>query len=209
MSKPYIILVGGGSAGGKTTVVNEILSKLNNKDILTIKHDDYYKRRNDLTHEERKKLNYDHPNSLDNDLLLNHINCLINNEQVEKPIYDFVLNNRKDEYELITRKEIIIIEGILVLENEKLRDLADLKIFVDSDDDIRLIRRIKRDIEERGRLLDSIIKQYLTTVKPMYHKYIKPSKRYADIIILNDTKHNAAVDLVVGYIKNHLGEKHE
>ncbi|MDR2867333.1 MAG: uridine kinase [Acholeplasmatales bacterium] len=209
MNKPYIILVAGGSAGGKTTVVAEILAKLSNKDILVIKHDDYYKRRDDLNHEERKKLNYDHPSSLDNELLLTHLQALINGFAVQKPIYDFVLNNRKEEYETITGKEVIIIEGILTLENEKLRELADLKIFVDSDDDTRLIRRIKRDIEERGRDLARVIEQYLKTVKPMYHKYIRPSKRYADIIILNDIKHQAAVELVAGHIKNHLGEQHE
>jgi uridine kinase len=207
--KPFVILVSGGSASGKTTIVDEILNETKIKDCIIIKHDDYYKDQKDVPFEQRVLVNYDHPQSLDNDLLVDHLKSLISGESILKPIYSFSKYTRSDETELIEPKKVIIVEGILVLECEKLRELADLKIFVDSDDDTRLIRRIRRDIIERNRNLDSVIKQYLDTVKPMYHKYIRPSKRYADVIIMNDLKHIAAVKLVSGSIKNYIGEANE
>ncbi len=202
--KPVLICVAGGSASGKTTVVNEIIEKLSSSSVVVIKHDDYYKDLSDITLEERCKVNYDHPSSLDNELLYTHLNMLLNKQAINKPTYDFVQHNRANEIEVVKPKKVIILEGILVLDEKKIRDLADIKIFVESDDDLRFIRRLKRDMVERGRSLDSIINQYLSTVKPMYHKYIKPQKKYADIIIPNDTKHDVAVDVIVCKIKDIL-----
>lgn len=202
--KPVLICVAGGSASGKTTVVNEIIEKLQSSSVVVIKHDDYYKDLSDISLEERCKVNYDHPSSLDNELLFHHLNLLLNKQQINKPTYDFVSHNRAKEIEIVKPKKVIILEGILVLDDKKIRDLADIKIFVESDDDLRFIRRLKRDMVERGRSLDNIIQQYLTTVKPMYHKYIKPQKKYADIIIPNDTKHDVAVDVIVCKIKDIL-----
>lgn len=202
--KPIIIAIAGGSASGKSSVVNEIVSNLKSIDITVICHDDYYKDQSHLNMEERIKTNYDHPSSLDNDLFVSHLQALLNNQQINKPEYDFVTHNRKNETVCIKPTKVIIIEGILVLEEKKIRDLADIKIFVKCDEDIRFIRRLKRDIEERGRSMDNVISQYLTTVKPMFNKYINPSSRHADIIIPNDNKHDVAVDFLIAKIKDIL-----
>jgi uridine kinase len=146
--------------------------------------------------EERRIINYDHPSSLDNDLLLTHLETLLAGKSIQKPIYDFVNNTRSDTSELVEPRPIIIIEGILVLHDKRIRDLSTMNIFVELDDDTRFIRRLTRDIKERGRTMETVIEQYLSTVKPMYHSYIKPTKRYADVIIPNDHKHDIAVDLV-------------
>lgn len=196
MEKPVIIAVSGGSSSGKTTVVNSILSHLQEYKIVVIRHDDYYKDQSDMTMEERTKVNYDHPFSLDNDLFFEHISQLMHGKPIEKPTYDFVALNRASKTETVEPAKIIIIEGILVLEDERIRDLADIKLFVEADEDIRFIRRLKRDTQERGRTLDSVINQYLSTVKPMHYAFVKPTKRYADIIIPNDYSHDVAVDLI-------------
>lgn len=207
MDKPLVILVAGGSASGKSTVVQEILEKAGLDDVIIINHDDYYLDQKDLSMEERYLINYDHPKSLDNDLLYKDITNLINFKAIDKPIYDFVKLTRSDKIEHIAPKKIIIIEGILILENQKIRDLADISLFVELDDDTRFIRRMLRDMKERGRSLDNIIFQYQNTVKPMFHRYIKPTKRYADVLIPNDTKHAIAVDLIVTKIKQILGDR--
>lgn len=196
MSKPVIIAVAGGSSSGKTTVVNKIIKNFSDEKVEVLRHDDYYKDQSHLSIEERRKNNYDHPFALDNDLFYQHILALIDNQPIEKPTYDFVQLNRSSVTETIYPAEIIILEGILVLEDKRIRDLSDIKIFVEADEDIRLIRRIKRDTTERGRSLEHVLKQYLTTVKPMHHEFVKPTKRYADIIIPNDYSHDVAVDLV-------------
>ena len=196
MQKPVLIVVAGGSSSGKTTVVNKITKNLPHVDIVVLKHDDYYKDQSNMTMEERRKVNYDHPFSLDNDLFFEHINRLIHNEEIEKPTYDFVNLTRAKAVEIVKPAKVIILEGIFVLEDARIRDLADIKIFVEADDDLRFIRRLKRDITERGRTIDSVIEQYLTTVKPMYHAFVKPTKRYADIIIPNDYSHDVAVDII-------------
>jgi len=201
---PILIVVAGGSASGKTTVVKKIISKLDSNEIIVIKHDDYYK---DLTHlsmNERRKINFDHPNSLDNDLFVEQLSLLLNNQPIEKPIYDFIEHNRSSKTEIINPTKIIITEGILVLEDERIRNLATIKIFVESDDDIRFIRRLVRDTKERGRSIESVISQYLTTVKPMYYSFVKPTKRYADIIIPNDNTHDVAVDCICRMINDML-----
>jgi len=201
MKKPYFIIVAGGSASGKTTVVNEILQLSKIDDVSRIAHDDYYNDLSTTPIEKRLDINYDHPDSLDNDLLYEHLMALLSNKPIKKPTYDFVSYNRSSIYEDVKPKPVIILEGILALTDARIRDLADLKIFVDTDDDLRLIRRILRDTRERGRSIDSIISQYLHTVKPMYYKYVKPTVRHADIIIPNDKKHDAAVDLIVTKLK--------
>lgn len=201
---PILIAVAGGSASGKTTVVKKIIEQLNSKEITVITHDDYYK---DLTHleiSERRKVNFDHPSSLDNDLFVAHLSDLLNGKSINKPTYDFVEHNRSKETELIHPNRIIIIEGILVLEDERVRDLATIKLFVESDDDVRFIRRLVRDTKERGRSIESVIEQYLTTVKPMYYSFIKPTKRYADMIIPNDVNHDVAVDCIARMINDML-----
>ncbi|MFW6319920.1 MAG: uridine kinase [Bacillota bacterium] len=180
--KSLLFLVAGGSASGKTTVVKEILKKASIDDVLIIKHDDYYLVQSHMPMEERKLTNYDHPKSLDNELLYKHLIELLKGQKVSKPIYDFVQYTRSKKQETVYPKSIIIVEGILILENEKIRDLSDMNIYVELDDDTRLIRRLLRDINERGRTLDNVIAQYQSTVKPMFHRFVKPTKRYADVI---------------------------
>ncbi|HRY78199.1 MAG TPA: uridine kinase [Candidatus Izemoplasmatales bacterium] len=196
MDKPLVIAVAGGSSSGKTTVVEKITKNLPNYEIVVIKHDDYYKDQKNLSMEERRKVNYDHPFALDSDLFFHHLEGLLAGKEIRKPTYDFVHLTRAEATEVVKPAKIIILEGILVLEDPRIRGLADIKIFVEADDDLRFIRRLKRDIEERGRTLDNVISQYLTTVKPMFHEFVKPTKRYADIIIPNDTSHDVAVDII-------------
>lgn len=202
--KPLIIAIAGGSASGKSTVVEEIVASLKSVEITVICHDDYYKDQSHMTMEERVKTNYDHPSSLDNELFVSHLKTLIKGESIKKPQYDFVNHTRKRETVEVKPTKIIIIEGILVLEEKQIRDLSDVKIFVKCDEDVRFIRRLKRDIEERGRTLDAVVNQYLATVKPMFNKYVNPSSRYADLIIPNDKKHDVAVDFLVAKIKDIL-----
>lgn len=199
--KPILICIAGGSASGKTTVVEEIQKKIGKEDAIFIKHDDYYRNQDHLTYEERKLTNYDHPDALENELLVEHLKKLLNNEAIDKPIYDFVEQTRKKETEHIEPKSIIILEGILVLEDERIRNLASIKVFVNCDDDLRFIRRLQRDVTERGRSVDSIINQYLSTVRPMHHLFVRPSIRYADIIIPNDKEHSVGTQLLVRNIK--------
>ena len=205
--KPILIVIAGGSASGKTTVVNKIINELNSKNVTVIKHDDYYKDLSHLPIEERAKVNFDHPHSLDSDLFVSQLKTLLDGKSIEKPTYDFVCHNRSKITETINPTKVIVTEGILVLEDERVRDLADIKIFVESDDDIRFIRRLVRDTKERGRSIQSVINQYLNTVKPMYYAFVKPTKRYADIIIPNDNTHDVAVNCIVRMIKDMLGEK--
>lgn len=201
---PILIAVAGGSASGKTTVVRKIINQLNSKDITVITHDDYYKDLSHLPLEERINVNFDHPASLDNDLFVAHLSDLLNGFSIEKPTYDFIEHNRSKKTETINPTKIIIIEGILVLEDERIRDLATIKLFVESDNDVRFIRRLVRDTKQRGRSIDSVINQYLTTVKPMYYAFVKPTKRYADMIIPNDINHDVAVDCIARMINDML-----
>lgn len=204
--KPVVIAVSGGSASGKTTVVLEILEKLTVKDVIIIKHDDYYKDQANLAFEDRLKTNYDHPNSLDNDLLICDLVKLINGETIEKPLYDFVKHTRSANVEIVKPKKVIILEGILILTDERIREMSDIKLFVELDDDLRFIRRLERDITERGRTVESVINQYFKTVKPMYNQFVEPTKRYADVIIPNNLRHDVAVDIIVAKINAILGE---
>ncbi len=207
--KTVLIIVAGGTASGKSTVVEKIHQRLKSKDVQVIKFDDYYKDLSNLSLEERAKVNFDHPDSLDNDLMYEQLKTLLSGKPIEKPLYDFKTHTRKKETEIIHPSKVVIVEGILSLYDPRIRDLANIRIFVESDDDIRFIRRLRRDMSERGRTLDSVIDQYLTTVKPMYYEFIKPTKRYANIIIPNDKDHEVAVDIVAAKVKEIINKKEE
>ncbi len=202
MEKPILILVAGGTASGKTTVVSEITSYFNSNDISVVLMDNYYKRRDDISLEERKKINYDHPNSFDLDLLKTDLKSLIEGNIIYSPSYDFTVHNRSNNKILIRPSKVIIVEGILSMYDNDIRNLADIKIFVESESDIRFIRRLKRDMQERGRTLDEVVEQYLATVKPMHDLYVEPCKRFADIIIPNNDKHDVALGILSAKIKD-------
>lgn len=202
MKTPLFIGITGGSGSGKTTIVNKIFSEVPEKSIAIIEQDSYYKDQSHLSYEERCKTNYDHPLAFDTDLLIEHIELLKNGHAIEKPLYDYEIHNRKKETMLIEPKEIIIIEGLLVFYDERIRNLLDIKIFVDTDADLRLIRRIIRDINERARTVDSVIAQYINTVRPAHEQFIEPTKKYADIIVTEGGNNLVAVDLMVTKIKS-------
>jgi uridine kinase len=204
--KPLLILVAGGSASGKSTVVSEIVSKAGLEDVLIIRHDDYYKDQSEIPFEKRMDINYDHPDALDSDLLQSHLNHLLKGQSIEKPLYDFVSYTRKKETEIVSPKKVIIVEGILILNDTNIRKLSHLNVYVELDDDTRFIRRMMRDLNERGRSIDSIVAHYQNTVKPMFYKFVKPSKRHAHVIIPNDDKHDIGVDLIASKIKSVLLE---
>lgn len=204
MKKPIFIGISGGSGSGKTTIVNRIFSEVPEKSVAIIEHDAYYKDQSDLTYEERCKTNYDHPFAFDTDLFVEHINKLKKGEPIYKPIYDYEIHNRKRDTITVEPKEIIIVEGLLVFYEERIRELLDIKIYVDTDSDIRILRRIIRDMNDRARSLDSIITQYMNTVRPAHEQFIEPSKKYADIIVTEGGNNLVAVDLMVTKIKSLL-----
>lgn len=199
--KPVIIGVAGGSGSGKTTVCNRIFDYFSGKSIALIEHDSYYRDQSDISFDERLKTNYDHPLAFDTDLLVEHLTKLVNHENIEVPVYDYTNHTRGKETILVEPQEVIIIEGILILEDKRLRDLMDIKIYVDTADDLRIIRRIQRDMEERGRSLDSIIHQYLSVVREMHEQFVEPSKKYADIIMPEGGHNKVAIDLVISKIR--------
>lgn len=204
----FLIVVAGGSASGKTTVVSKMLNSLNPGDVSLISMDNYYKDQSNLSMEERLNTNYDHPDSFDLDLLYEQLKELLAGNSIKEPVYDFKIHSRnQNETITVNPKKVIILEGILPLYDKKIRELASLKIYVESDPDIRFIRRLKRDTAERGRSIDYVINQYLDTVKPMYEKFIRPTKRYADIIIPNDKKHDIALKVILARIKEIIEEK--
>lgn len=204
MDSPILIGITGGTGSGKSTVSKEIFKTIPEKDIVIIEQDSYYKDQSNLSYDERMKINYDHPSSFDSALLLEHLKLLKDNKTIEKPIYDFEKNNRRKETIKVEAKKIIILEGILILFEKEIREILDIKIFVDTDSDVRVIRRILRDIKERGRTLDSVILQYMDTVRPAHLQFIDPSKRYADIIIPEGGYNKVAIDLIVQKIKSIL-----
>ncbi|RXI22447.1 uridine kinase [Pediococcus pentosaceus] len=205
-NSPIIIGVTGGSGSGKTTVSQKILEELHGHSISIIQQDSYYKDQAEKTMEERRAVNYDHPLAFDADLLYEHLKILKNNQKIEVPIYDYKISTRSSEVIEQDPTDVIILEGILILADERIRDMLDIKVYVDTDDDIRIIRRIRRDMEQRARTLDSIINQYLTGVKPMYHQFIEPTKRYADVIVPEGGKNSVAIDLLVTKVRDILSE---
>lgn len=202
MRKPIIIGVTGGTGSGKTTVTRKIIEEFGDVSLAYIPQDAYYKDQSHLTMDERVLTNYDHPLAFDNDLLSEHIRQLLDGQAVQMPVYDFTQHNRAEETIRVEPKEVIIIEGILIFSDKELRDLMDIKVFVDTDDDIRIIRRIKRDMAERGRSLDSIIDMYTSIVKPMHEQFIEPTKKFADIIIPEGGSNNVAIDLMTTKIRS-------
>lgn len=200
----FIMGIAGGTGSGKTTFTTTLINKFRD-DITVIHHDNYYNILDHLTFEERCLVNYDHPDSFDTKMMIEDIKKLKNGETIEEPVYDYVVHNRsKDKTITLKPSKILIVEGILILENEELRNLMDMKVFVDTDADVRLGRRILRDMEERGRSVDSVLTQYAATVKPMHEKYVEPSKKYADIIVLEGGHNQVAIDLFSGYISEYL-----
>lgn len=202
MKKPILIGITGGTGSGKSSIADAIYSSFSNECIAMIQQDMYYKDQSHLSMEERIKTNYDHPRAFDNDLLIRHLNDLINGIAINKPIYDFSNHNRAKETVRIDPKDIIIVEGILVLEDERLRELLDIKVYVDTDADIRILRRLIRDINERGRTVDSVVSQYLDVVRPMHMQFTEPTKRYADIIVPEGGQNKVAIDILVTKIKD-------
>ena len=203
--KILVIGIAGGSGSGKTTLMKNLIEKFAD-DVTVLSHDNYYKRHDELTYEERCQLNYDEPAALETDLMAVHLDKLRQGEAIDCPVYDFTVHNRSDETVRIVPKRVIIVEGILIFENQPLRDLMDIRIFVDTDADIRLCRRIKRDVNKRGRSLESVLLQYQNTVKPMHEQYVEPSKRYANIIVPEGGKNLVALDMIMGRIQRHLEE---
>ena len=203
MDKPIIIGIAGGSASGKTSIAEALRDTFSDtKSVIIIRQDDYYKNQSDMPMEERVKTNYDHPFAFDNDLMVAQIKQLINGETILKPTYNFVEHTRSDVTEKIEPCDVIILEGLFVLEDESLRKLLNIKIFVDTDADIRFIRRLIRDVKERGRTLDSVVSQYVNTVRVMHNAFIEPSKRYADIIIPEGGQNKVAIDLLTTKISS-------
>ena len=203
MEKSLVIGIAGGSGSGKTTLLKNIIEAFG-PSITVLSHDNYYKRHDEMTYEERCKLNYDEPAALETDLMVRQLDALRRGEEILCPVYDFTIHNRSDETLLIKPERVIIVEGILIFENKELRDLMDIKIFVDADADIRICRRIKRDVNKRGRSLESVIMQYQETVKPMHEKYVEPSKKYADIVVPEGGKNLVALAMIQGYISRYL-----
>ena len=202
MKDVVVIGVAGGTGSGKSTLVKRLQEAFKNDDVATICHDFYYKAHPELTYEERTKLNYDHPDAFDTWLMVEHIKALKEGKAVECPTYSFVEHNRTDERVSVKPSKVIIVDGILIFENKELRELMDIKVFVDTDADIRLARRILRDVCERGRTMQSVIDQYTTTVKPMHEQFVEPSKRYADVIIPEGGFNSVAVSMLIQNIRS-------
>ena len=204
-NKILVIGIAGGTGSGKTTLMENLIRTFSGS-VTLLSHDNYYRRHDELTYEERCKLNYDEPAALETDLMARHLDALRRGEAVDCPAYDFTVHNRSDKTIRIHPEKVIIVEGILIFENKALRDLMDVKIFVDTDADVRLCRRIKRDVRDRGRSLESVLAQYQNTVKPMHEQYVEPSKKYADIIVPEGGKNLVALDMIMGRIRRHLEE---
>ena len=205
MEDILVIGIAGGSGSGKTTLMNNIIKRFG-EDITVLSHDNYYKRHDDLTYEERCKLNYDEPASLETDFMSRQLEQLRRGEAVDCPVYDFTVHNRSDETIHIVPRKVIIVEGILIFENKELRDLMDIRIFVDTDADVRLCRRVKRDVNKRGRSLESVLAQYQETVKPMHEMYVEPSKKYAHIVVPEGGKNKVALDMIMNHIQRYMEE---
>ena len=200
-----VIGIAGGTASGKTTLMRNLIADCEDE-VTVLSHDNYYKRHDELSYEERCKLNYDEPDAFDTSLMVYHLDQLRHGYPIECPVYDFTVHNRSDETVRLEPPRVIIVEGILIFENEELRNLMDIKIFVDTDADIRLCRRIKRDVNKRGRSLESVLTQYQQTVKPMHERYVEPSKKYADLVVPEGGKNLVALSMITGHIRHYLDE---
>lgn len=203
MGDYLVIGIAGGSGSGKTTLTNQIAAQFLEQ-VTVIKRDNYYKAHDDMDYDERSRLNYDHPNAFDTELMIEHLKALKQGKSVECPIYDYTIHNRSKDTITIAPNKVIIVEGILIFENKDLCDLMDIRIFVDTDADLRIIRRIQRDVMERARSLESVINQYLETVKPMHEQYVEPSKKNANVIVPEGGYNQAAMEMIRNHIKNHL-----
>ena len=203
MDNILVIGIAGGSGSGKTTLMKNLVEKFQGS-VTVVSHDNYYKRHDELTYEERCLLNYDEPNAFDTSLMVSQLDQLRHGQAIDCPVYDFTVHNRSDETVHIIPERVIIVEGILIFEPQALRELMDIRIFVDTDADIRLCRRIKRDVNKRGRSLESVLSQYQQTVKPMHEKYVEPSKKYANIVVPEGGKNVVALDMIEGVIRRHL-----
>ncbi|MBE6920485.1 MAG: uridine kinase [Ruminococcaceae bacterium] len=198
-----VIGIAGGTGSGKTTLMNNIMAQFEGM-VTVLSHDNYYKRHDELTFEERSGLNYDEPDAIETSLMVEHLKQLRQGRAIDCPVYDFTRHNRSDETIHLEPKPVIIVEGILIFENEPLRNLMDIRLFVDTDADVRLCRRIKRDVNKRGRTLESVLAQYQATVKPMHEKYVEPSKKYANLVIPEGGKNMVALEMILGRIQKHL-----
>ena len=205
MENILVIGIAGGTGSGKTTLMSNLI-KAFSEDVTILSHDNYYKRHDELAYEQRCLLNYDEPAALETDLMAEHLQQLRQGSAIDCPVYDFTQHNRSNDTIHLVPKKVIIVEGILIFENKELRDLMDIRIFVDTDSDVRLCRRILRDVRERGRTLESVVTQYLDTVKPMHEMYVEPSKKYANIIVPEGGKNLVALDMITGRIRRHLEE---
>ena len=198
-----IIGIAGGTGSGKTTLTRKLLETFG-EDVSVVYHDNYYKRLDELTYEERCKVNYDHPDSFETDLMVEDLKRLTAGETIYCPVYDYTIHNRSNDFVEVRPTKVVIVEGILIFEHKALRDLMDIKIFVDTDADVRILRRILRDVKERDRSLESVISQYLTTVKPMHEQFVQPSRQYADIVVLEGGHNLVALDMIVERIRSHI-----
>ena len=198
-----LIGIAGGTGSGKTTLTRRLVETFGG-DVSVVYHDNYYKRLVGMTYEERSALNYDHPDSFDTALLVEDLKKLAAGETIRCPVYDYTIHNRSEETVEVRPTRVVIVEGILIFADPALRDLLDIKIFVDADADVRILRRIRRDVKERGRSLDSVIDQYLTTVKPMHEQFVQPSRRYADIVVLEGGHNLVALDMIIQRVRSHI-----
>ena len=205
MEKILVIGIAGGSGSGKTTLMKRLVEQFGD-DVSVLSHDNYYRRHDELTYEERCLINYDEPASLETDLMSHHLDLLRQGQAIDCPVYDYTVHNRSNETIRIKPRKVIIVEGIMIFENEALRNLMDIRIFVDTDADIRLCRRIKRDVNKRGRSLESVLTQYQQTVKPMHEQYVEPSKKYANLVVPEGGKNIVALEMIVDRIRRHLNE---
>ncbi len=208
MENILVIGIAGGSGSGKTTLMKNLVQKFGDA-VTVVSHDNYYRRHDELTYEERCLINYDEPAAFETDLMARHLDALRRGEAIECPVYDYTVHNRSDEVVRIVPKPVIIVEGILIFADEALRELMDIRIFVDTDADVRLCRRIKRDVNKRGRTLESVLTQYQQTVKPMHEKYVEPSKKHANLVVPEGGKNYVALDMIIDRIQHHLNDNRE
>lgn len=203
MSDIMIIGIAGGTGSGKTTLTEQIRKRFGD-DVTVIYHDNYYRLQVGKTYDQRSQVNYDHPDAFETPLMIEHLKALKAGESIESPVYDYTQHNRSNRVQVIQPSKVIIVEGILIFAEKELREMMDIKIFVDTDADVRILRRIQRDVEERARTLQSVIQQYLTTVKPMHEQYVEPSKRFADLIVLDGGFNLVALDMIFQRVGNHI-----